>query len=310
MRAISQRTFGGPEVLEVIETDRPEPGPGEVLVRVHAAGVNPADWKRSSGQVPQLGQPPFTLGLDLAGTVEAAGDQATRFQVGERVYGAVLPPRGAYAEYVTAPQDWLAPTPAGLDHVSAAALPTAVLTAWQALAGVADVQAGQRVLIHAAAGGVGHLAVQIAKARGAHIIATARAGKHAFLRDLGAEEVIDYTTTDFAAQLRDVDVVLDLVGGDYGPRSLNTLTAGGILFDVSGTGADASVEEQAAARGVRYVPFTFTPSGTDLDQVDRLVDSGALRVSVGQTLPLDDAAKAHKLSLTGRVTGKIVLTLE
>lgn len=163
MRAISQRAFGGPEVLEVIETDRPVPGPGEVLVRVHAAGVNPAEWKRRSGLLRRFGEPPFTLGLDLAGVVEAAGAEVTQFRPGNEVYGAVLPPRGAYAEYVAVPEENLTTAPPSLDLVHAAALPTAALTAWQPLVHVADVHAGQRVLVHAAAGGIGHLAVQIAQ---------------------------------------------------------------------------------------------------------------------------------------------------
>src|SRR3954468_6731992 len=163
MRAISQRRFGDPQVLEVIESDRPVLGPGEVLVRIHAAGVNPADWKRRSGLLRRFGEPPFTLGMDLAGTVAVNGDQAGRFNAGDAVYGVVLPPRGTYAEYAAVPEDSLAPAPPSLDLVHAAALPTAGLTAWQALVRVAGVRAGQRVLIHAAAGGIGHLAVQIAK---------------------------------------------------------------------------------------------------------------------------------------------------
>jgi NADPH:quinone reductase-like Zn-dependent oxidoreductase len=309
MRAISQDVYGGPEVLAVIETDRPVPGPGEVLIRVRAAGVNPADWKRRSGLV-QFGELPITLGLDLAGVVETVGDQVTRFRPGDEVYGAVVPPHAAYAEYVAVPQDWLTAIPASLDHVHAAALPTAALTAWQSLVRDAGLGAGQRVLIHAAAGGVGHLAVQIAKARGAYVLGTARAEKHDFLRGLGADELIDYTTADFTAAARDVDVVLDLIGGEYGRRSLDTLTSNGILLDVVGGAPDhGALDEQAAARGVRYTPFTFTPSGSDLADISDLVSRGALRVVVDRTLPLTEAAEAHRLSETGRVTGKIVLTV-
>jgi NADPH:quinone reductase-like Zn-dependent oxidoreductase len=310
MRAISQRALGGPEVLELIETERPTPGPGEVLVRVHAAGVNPADWKRRAGIASATDEPPFTVGLDLSGVVEATGDRVTRFQSGQPVYGAVLPPVGAYAEYVAVPEESLAPVPPSLDHVHAAALPTAVLTAWQPLVHVAGVRAGQRVLVHAAAGGVGHFAVQIAKARGAYVIGTARPDKHAFLRDLGADELIDYGTVDFATAARDIDVVLDPIGGEYGPRSLDTLTPDGILLDVRGTGPDRSaVREQAAARGLRYVEFGFRPSGADLADITGLVERGLLRVAVARTLPLADAAKAHELSETGRVKGKLVLTV-
>nr|WP_202897551.1 NADP-dependent oxidoreductase [Actinopolymorpha pittospori] len=310
MRAISQRTLGGPEVLEVVEVDRPAPGPGEVLVGIHAPGVNPADWKRRSGLVRRLGEPPFTLGLDLSGVVEATGDQARRFQPGDAVHGAVLPPHGAYAEFVAVPESSLALVPPSLDHVHAAALPTAALTAWQPLVHVAGVHAGQRVLVHAAAGGIGHLAVQIAKSRGAYVIGTARPDKHDFLRSLGADELIDYTTTDFAATARDIDVVLDPISGEYALRSLDTLAPDGILLDIRGTGPDRDgVREQAHARGLRYVEFGFSPSGSDLEAIDLLVERGALHVVVDQTFPLEEAAKAHELSATGRVTGKIVLTV-
>lgn len=310
MRAISQRVFGGPEVLEVIETDRPVPGPGEVLVRVHAAGVNPADWKRRAGMLKRFGEPPFTLGLDLAGVVEANGEGAHRFQPGEAVYGANRSPAGTYAEYAAVQEQSLAPAPPSLDLAHAAALPTTALTAWQALVHHAGVRAGQRVLVHAAAGGIGHLAVQIAKDRGAYVIGTARRDKHDFLRDLGADELIDYTTTDFTSAARDIDIVLDPISDDYGPRSLTTLTPGGSLLDVRGTGPDrTAVRSQAAARGLRYVEVAFHPDAADLADIAALVERGALRVAVEQVLPLEEAAKAHELSEAGRVKGKIVLTV-
>lgn len=311
MRAISQDAYGGPQVLKVVEVDRPAPGPGEVLVRVRAAGVNPADWKIRSGQVTKFGAPPFTLGLDVSGTVAAVGEQVTRFRPGDEVYGVSLPPRGGYAEYVVAPAAMLAAKPPSLDSVHAAALPVAALTAWQALVRVAAVSAGQRVLVHAAAGGIGHLAVQIAKARGAHVTGTARSSNHAFLRGLGADQLIDYTAADFAATVADVDVVLDTIGGDYGPRSLDTLAPGGMLIDVTGsTGSQAHrdiVRQQVAARGLRFAEFSFTPSGADLDAIAALVEQGSLRVVVDQSLPLEQAAKAHELSETNRAVGKIVL---
>lgn len=310
MRAISQRRYGGPEVLEVVEIDRPTPRPGEALVRVRAAGVNPADWKIRSGTLRRFGEPPFVLGLDLAGMVEAVGEQTTRFQPGDEVFGCAFPPNGAYAEYVAVPETALAPAPPSLDFVAAAALPVAALTAWQPLVHVAGLGAGQRVLIHAAAGGIGHLAVQIAKARGAYVIGTARPDKHEFLRGLGADELIDYTTTDFTTAARDIDVVLDPISDGYGPRSLDTLAPGGLLIDVRGTGPDrTAVREQAALRGLQFVEFGFSPSGTDLRSITELVESGSLQATVDQVLPLDQAAKAHELSETNRVKGKIVLTL-
>jgi NADPH:quinone reductase-like Zn-dependent oxidoreductase len=300
MRAVSQRVFGGPEVLELVDVDRPSPGPGEVLVRVHAAGVNPADWKVRSGLIRPF-EPPFTLGLDVSGVVEELGADVDGFRPGDAVFGLLLSPAGAYAEYVVIPGQALAPLPPSLDHVHAAALPVAALTAWQALT---ELQPGQRVLIHAAAGGVGHLAVQIAKARGAHVIGTARAEKHAFLHDLGADELIDYTAVDFAAVVRDVDVVFDLVGNDYAARSLDTLRPGGLLIDALG-----SEQDLADAKGFRIVRFYVGPSGKDLEQVAELVEAGSLRVVVDQVLPLDQVVKAHELSETQRVSGKIVLSV-
>jgi NADPH:quinone reductase-like Zn-dependent oxidoreductase len=311
MRAISQQVFGGPEVLEVIETDRPVPGPGEVLVHVHAAGVNPAEWKRRAGLLRRFGEPPFTLGLDLAGIVAATGDQTRRFRKGDAVHGAVLPPGGAYAQYVAVPENSLARVPSGLDLVHAAALPTAGLTAWQSLVRVAGVRAGQRVLVHAAAGGVGHLAVQIAKAHGAYVIGTAREDKHGFVKELGADELIDYTTTDFAAVAQDIDIVLDPISGDYGLRSLDTLAPDGVLLDVRGTGPDrTAIRERARERSLRYVEFGFTPAGADLNEISALVERGVLRAAVEQVLPLEEAAKAHELSEAGRVKGKIVLIVK
>lgn len=295
MLAITQQTFGGPEVLEIVEVDRPSAGPGEVVVRVAATGMNAADWKLRSGLVRKLGDPPFTLGFDVSGIVDAVGAGVQRFRVGDEVYGMVLSRSGGYAEYVVAQADILAPKPAILDHIHAAAVPTAVLTAWQ---GLAEVVAGQRVLVHAAAGGVGHFAVQIAKDRGAYVIGTARAANHEFLREIGADEVIDYTTTDFAEAVRDVDVVFDLVGGAYGSRSLPVLAADGRLIDAQGNDAEDDP---------RYERLYVDPSGRDLGELAALFEAGRLRVEIDQVLPMAEVVKAHHLSESGRVRGKIVL---
>jgi NADPH:quinone reductase-like Zn-dependent oxidoreductase len=202
----------------------------------------------------------------------------------------------------------LAGKPTTLDHVETAALPIAGLTALQALAGVAQVRPGQRVLIHGGAGGVGHFAVQIAKDLGAYVIATARAEKHSYLRELGADELVDYTRADFGT-LRDFDVVLDTVSGEYGPRSLPTLVPGGVLVDVVGIGVDrTAVVRQADSSGRRFVEFYLQPSAADLIRLASVVDRGALRPSIQCTLPLIDAAKAHELSEGRRVQGKVVLT--
>ncbi len=219
------RADGGPEVLEVQEVGRPEPLPTEVLVRVTAAGINPVDWqtRRGDGFRDAIGDPPLILGWDIAGVVEEVDPDVTRFAPGDRVFGMPWFPRlaRAYAEFVTSPARQLARTPEALNDEQAGGLPLAGLTAWQALVDVAEVGEGTRVLIHAAAGGVGHLAVQIASARGAHVIGTAREEKHDLLRDLGVDEPIDYTASPFEEVVSDVDVVLDLVAGEeYGLRSL------------------------------------------------------------------------------------------
>lgn len=293
MKAISQQIVGGPEVLQVVEVDTPRPGAGEVLIRVVATSINAADWKARRGLVDRLGPPPFTLGLDVSGVVTEIGDRVSEFRPGDPVFGMAM---GANAEYVVAPVTALAPKPDQLDHVHTAAVPTVALTAWQALA---DVRAGDRVLIHAAAGGVGHSAVQIAKVRSAYVIGTARAVNHEYLRGLGADEVLDYTTTDFTTAVEPVDVVLDLVGGDYGARSARVLKPGGRLIDAQGNDA---------AGDPRYHRFYVHPSGVQLREITALVEAGRLRVEVDRVMSLADIAAAHRLSESGHIRGKVVLT--
>ncbi|MEU0938188.1 NADP-dependent oxidoreductase [Embleya sp. NPDC005971] len=306
MRAVSQDVLGGPEVLKVIEPERPTPGPSEVLVEVRAAGVNPTDWiHRATGLI--LGRPPFVLGWEVSGVVAAVGLGVTIHRPGDEVFGMLKYPygNGAHAEYVVSAARHLVRKPTNIDHVQAAALPLAATTAWQALVDTADLRAGQRVLIHAAAGGVGHLAVQIAKARGAYVIGTARAAKHDFVRELGADEMIDYPTTDFAAVVRDVDVVLDGVGGEYGPRSLPTLRRGGILVSIVNQVGDLEVGRY----GVRAAEMLVEADHAAMRQIAALVETGRLRAAIDSVFPLADAAKAHERGETGRVTGKIVLTV-
>ncbi|GHJ48510.1 NADPH:quinone reductase [Catellatospora sp. TT07R-123] len=311
MLAIRQDALGGPEVLRLAEVDRPHLRPTEVLVRVHAAGVNPVDWKvRRRGGA--FGDPPFTVGWDVSGVVEQIGPGVTRFDVGDEVFGMPRFPMaaGAYAQYVTSPSRQLARKPAGLDHVHAAALPLAALTAWQALVDTADVRPGQRVLVHAAAGGVGHLAVQIAKARGAYVLGTAREAKHGLLRELGVDEPIDYTSVDFEQAARDVDVVLDTIGGDYEDRSLRTLRPGGILVGILNAGTADQTRAKAAALGVRGTGLLVEPDHTALEAVADLVEAGRLHPVVAATFPLAEAARAHELGEAGRTSGKIVLTVD
>jgi NADPH:quinone reductase-like Zn-dependent oxidoreductase len=310
MRAISQDELGEPSVLKEVELERPQPGPAQVLVRVRAAGVNPTDWKhRRYGAF--LGSPPFVLGWDVSGVVEATGLGVTVHKPGDEVFGMLPYPHGvgSHAEYVLAPARALVRKPAQLSHVAAGAVPLAALTAWQALVDTAELRSGQRVLIHAAAGGVGHLAVQIAKARGAHVTGTASSGKHEMLRGLGADELIDYRETDFADVARDMDVVLDTVGGaDHRTRSLRTLRRGGTLVSITLEEPEALAEE-AARLGVRAEVMLVEADHAGMSAVAALAEAGSLKPVIAGTFPLGDAAKAHEVGETGRTAGKLVLDL-
>ncbi|MEU6078975.1 NADP-dependent oxidoreductase [Streptomyces sp. NPDC047108] len=313
MRAVVQDTLGGPEVLRVTEVPRPEPLPTEVLVRVHAAGVNPVDWKtrQGGGMAGVLGEPPYILGWDVSGVVERVGFGVHTLKEGDEVYGMPWFPRqaGGYAEYVTAPSRQFARKPASLGHPEAAAVPLAALTAWQALVDTARLEKGQRVLIHAAAGGVGHFAVQFAKHLGAHVIGTAREAKHDWLRTLGADELVDYTAVRFEDEVRDADVVLDLIGDDTdrtSTRSLQTLRPGGLLVAVP-SGVSPELAEAAQARGVRASAYLVEPDGPALERIGELIDAGAVSVEVEDVLPLERAAEAHRRGEEGRTRGKLVL---
>ncbi len=308
MRAVRQHELGGPEVLAIEEVDRPEPGPTEVLVRVAAAGVNAVDWKTRAGGgfIRDL---PFTLGWDVAGVVEAVGLGVTWLAPGDRVFGMPRFPReaGCYAEYVVSPSRQLARIPDGLEDAEAAAVPLAGLTAWQALVETADVGAESRVVVLGAAGGVGHLAVQIAKARGAWVAGTASAGKHGFLAELGADEAIDYRSDAVADRVQDVDVILDAVGGDVGVGALPALRDGGVLVTVSGSSV-AGLREAAAGR-VRVAGILVEPDRVGMQALASLAAEGKLRPHVQETFPLEEAGAAHALGETGRTRGKLVLTV-
>jgi NADPH:quinone reductase-like Zn-dependent oxidoreductase len=309
MRAISQQRFGGPEVLKIVEVDRPRPIPTEVLVRVRAIGINPVEAKIRSGARPLLGDPPFVLGWDISGVVEEVLFGVTRFRRGDEVYGMPSFPRAAnaYAEFVAAPSRQLASKPTTLAHAHAAALPLAGLTAWQGLVDAAHVDADQTVLIHGAGGGVGHLAVQIAKLRGAHVTATASAAKRDFIERLGADVVLDYDRVDFVEALGGLDVVFNLVDGDYGERSLRVLRRGGLLVTtVDRTNAELAGKAEAA--GIHLVGVTVEPDYVGLETLTALVENQQLSVHVDRTFPLEEAPDAHRLIESGHVTGKVVLT--
>ncbi|WP_405595382.1 NADP-dependent oxidoreductase [Streptomyces sp. NBC_01092] len=313
MRAVVQHAFGGPEVLQVQEVPRPVPLPTEVLVRVHAAGINPVDWKTRAGggMAGVLGEPPFTLGWDVSGVVEEIGFGVTALKPGDEVYGMPWFPRaaGGYAEYVTAPARQFARKPANISHEQAAAVPLAALTAWQALVDTAGIRPGLRVLIHAAAGGVGHFAVQFAKHLGAQVTGTASRPRHDWLTELGADELIDYTAVRFEESAKDIDVVIDLVGDAHdntSTRSLDVLRPGGLIVAIP-AGVSPELLEAAQSRGLRTSPFLVEPDGPALTRIAHLIDSGEVSVEVEEVFPLEQAAQAHTRGESDRTRGKLVL---
>lgn len=308
MRAIIQNSVGGPDVLVIADRPDPRPKAGEVLVRVKAAGINPVDGAVRAGYFPLLGEPPFILGWDVSGTVEALGPGVTDLKVGDAVFGMPRFPKqaAAYAELAAVPADEVAPKPRGIDHAHAGALPLAGLTAWQGLVRHGALKSGQRVLIHAAAGGVGHLAVQIAKARGAYVIATASPEKLDFVRGLGADEIIDYTKGDFADGVGNVDLVLETVGGDHAEHSLKVIKAGGVLVSLLNVSDPAKA--QAKERGIRVERMSVVPDRAGLVELGKLIDANKLVAHVAKTFPLDQAGAAHAF-LGTRPIGKVVLTV-
>ncbi|MEO6004667.1 MAG: NADP-dependent oxidoreductase [Opitutus sp.] len=306
MKAACIYSYGGPEVLVYEDAPRPHPGAGEVLVRIHAAGINPVDWKIREGHLKEMLHHtlPLVLGWDLSGVVESLGSGLTRLKAGDEVFSRPDISRdGAYAEFIVVKESELALKPKSVDHIHAAAMPLAGLTAWQTLFDAGGLAAGQRILIHAAAGGVGHLAVQLAKWKGALVIGTAAARNHAFLRELGVDQVIDYTTERFEDVVQPVDVVLDTMGGDTQERSWKVLKPGGILISI----ISPPKAEVAAKHGVRQA-FVFTqPNATQLGEIAKLADAEKLKVIVETVLPLSDATRGQELSERGHGRGKIVL---
>jgi NADPH:quinone reductase-like Zn-dependent oxidoreductase len=309
VKAIVQREFGGPEVLLLEEAAAPEPIPTEVQVRVRAAGVNPVDFKTRAGRgmAGVLGEPPFTVGWDVCGEVTAVGGGVTRFAVGDEVFGMPWFPReaGAYAEYVTAPSRHFEHKPHALSTSEAGALPLAGLTAWQIVVDTIRVQEGDDVLIHGGAGGVGHLAVQIAAARGANVLATARREQAGFLEGLGAAQVLDYRDDDFDRRCADLDSIVDFTGR-YGERSLAVLRPGGTLVSVP-SGADPKVHELAARRKQRSTGILVEPDPVGLAGLCDLIERGRLQVEVDEVFDLERAADAHRRAEASHGAGKIVL---
>jgi NADPH:quinone reductase-like Zn-dependent oxidoreductase len=306
MKAVRIHTYGGPEILVYEEVPRPQPEQGEVLVRVEAAAVNPVDWKIREGYLKEMlpHSLPLIMGWDVSGVIEATGPDVTRFKVGDHVFSRPdLLRDGTYAEYVVIRETEVAFKPESIDHIHAAAIPLAGLTAWKSLIQVAEVVSGQRVLIHGAAGGVGSYAVQLAKWRGAHVIATASARNHEYLLRLGANEVIDYQTLRFEEVIEEVDVVFDTIGGDTQERSWQVLKKGGILVSI----ITPPLAEKAAAHGVRQAFVFIQPDAAVLTELAKLVDAGKLRPYVETVLPLAEARRGQELSQEGHMRGKIVL---
>lgn len=305
MKAIRIHAYGGADNLHYDEVPRPDPQPGQVLVRVHAAGVNPIDWKIREGYLKQLFDYPLPLilGTDVAGVVEAVGAGVTTLQVGQDVYGVVdMTLSGAYAEYALGYAEAIAPKPQSLDYIHAASVPIAAMTAWQALFDGADLQPGQTVLIHGAAGGVGGYAIQFAKWKGAQVIATASAANIDYVKNLGADRAIDYAAQSFEREVQDVDVVLDLVGGETQARSWQMIRSGGVLVSTIG------VPSSGIPENIRAIPIFVNPKAAgQLQQIAQLIDNEHIKVTVERTFELAEAAQAQEISQHGHPHGKLVL---
>jgi NADPH:quinone reductase-like Zn-dependent oxidoreductase len=305
MHAVLIRRFGGPDVVEFAEIPVPEPRAGQLLLKVEAASLNPVDYKIRGGKYPLVKDDklPFVLGRDFSATVAHSDDVA--WPAGTLVHGLLGIEHGSFAQYTVARADQLARVPGALDRIVAAAVPLAGLTAWQGLFDHGGLQAGQRVLIHAGAGGVGHLAVQFAKARGAHVITTVSTDDVAFAHSLGADEVIDYRKERFESMLRDIDLVYDLIGDDTQERSWAVLNKGGTLVST----VQEPSKDKADAIGVRALRYTAEPKGAQLAEIDALIQAGKVRPLVARTFALGDAKEALRGLEQGHGSGKLVLDL-
>ncbi|WP_431291791.1 NADP-dependent oxidoreductase [Pedobacter sp. P26] len=306
MKAVRIHEFGGPEVLSIDEIPVPQPAPDEVLIKVHATSVNPVDWKIREGQRKEKFpvKLPLTLGWDVSGTIEALGEKVSAFRKGDEVYGRPDPTKnGAYAEYIVVKANIISIKPTSIGYTEAAAVPLAGLTAWQALFDHGLLKAGQKVLIHAAAGGVGTYAVQFAKWKGAYVIGTASSANIDFLKRLGADEVIDYKMEDFETALSDVDLVLDTIGGETQLKSLNILKDGGRVI----TTLMPEFVAEAKVKNVHLIGFTTQSIPDQLAEIATLIDSGKVKPIIEKVLPFTSARQAQTESEQGHTRGKIVL---
>lgn len=305
MQTVRIHAFGDRAVLRFEDAPRPEPKAGEMLVRVRAAGVNPVDWKIRSGMIPFPREAlPLILGYDVSGEVARVGEGVEGFKAGDEVF-AYLPLQrgGGYAQFVIVKPAEAAMKPTRVNHEQAGATPLAALTAWQALFDTAGLREGQRVLIHAGSGGVGHFAIQLAKWKGATVYATASGVNQEFLRELGADVSIDYKSQKFEEVAKDMDVVLDSIGGETQERSMACLKPGGFLVSI----VQPPSPEKLGARGAKGAVILVKPSGKQLAEIGALMDAGTVRAHVSLTCPLADVARAHEMSESGRTKGKIVL---
>ncbi len=303
MQAVRVHDYGGPEVLVFEKAARPQPGAGQVLIRLKAAGVNPVDCTMRSGSYKQFMplQFPWTPGLEGAGVVESLGEGVLKFKEGQEVYGIVT---GGYAEYAIAAANEIQPKPSNLSLEEAASVPMGALTAWGAVMDTAKVEAGQRVLVHGAAGGVGNFAVQLARWKGAHVIGMASADNLEFVKLLGAEQVIDYNAVAFETVVKDMDVIIDTVGADIPERSFKVLRPGGIFVTVAGR----LPEDAGKAEGVRAVSGRRAPIEL-LDPISELLETGKIKAVIGKIFPLSEAGKAQKLSQSRHGRGRILLRI-
>lgn len=301
MKAVRIHEFGGPEVLKYEDIPEPQPGQGEIRIKVIAAGVNPVDWKMREGwmKIPL----PITLGLDASGVVDALGKDVDSFRPGERVFAKASLPNGSYAEYTVVKASQAAKMPKSMGFVEAASVPTAGLTAWQSIFDIAGLKKGQSILIHGAAGGVGSFAAQLAKWKGAYVIGTASSSNAQFLESIGADEVIDYKAQRFEDIVHNMDVVLDTVGGDTFERSWKVLKPGGFLV----TTVAQIPGGAAAAHGVRAERIVSQANGSELAQIASLIDERKIKPAVTAVLPLAEARKAQEMSESHHTRGKIVL---
>jgi NADPH:quinone reductase-like Zn-dependent oxidoreductase len=306
MKAAVIHAFGGPDAFKLEDVPRPEPQNGQVLIRVIAAGVNPVDAAVREGYFTSISGEKFPLiiGYDVAGVVEKVGSSVTKVKAGDPVYAYLNLKNGAgYAEFALAGENEVSPKPKTLSYEQAAAVPLAASTAWEALVEIANVNAGQTVLIHGGSGGVGTFAIQIAKARGATVIATASSSNQELLKQLGADEAIDYTERKFENVAQDVDVVLDTVGRDTLTRSYDVVKKGGIIVTIAGDLDKAALE----AHGIRGQDIVVRPDAAVLAEITKLIETKKLAPVLSQVLALSDVAKAHQMMSSRRTRGKIVL---